>query len=424
MARSHPRPDPQPDHPDPRPADPHPRLQPEADPRAVDDPTREAGLAAAPADVPLIEPLPFEASFEIREPDEDATDRAIRASLASIRRTTFEDEGRELRSVHAKSHGLLRGELQVLALPQPYAQGLFAVPAVHPAVVRLSTSPGDLLDDHVSTPRGFALKVLDVAGERLPGSEADDVQDFVLVDAPAFFAPSAARFLGSLQLLAATTDRAPGLKRALSSVLRGAERVVEAVGGQSGLLTGLGGHPTTHPLGETYFSQVPFLYGPYMAKWSIAPIAPELQALHGEPVDLRDRPDGLRDAIVDWFATRGGAWELRVQLCTDIDRMPIEDASVAWPQDESPFVPVARLVVPAQAAWDADGSAQAEAGLAFSPWHGLALHRPLGAINRVRRTAYAASAQARGATGGCPARRFRRSGRSRGRARRAASSRR
>jgi hypothetical protein len=32
---------------------------------------------------------------------------------------------------------------------------------------------------------------------------------------------------------------------------------------------------------------------------------------------------------------------------------------------------------------------------AFSPWHGIAAHRPLGSIMRVRKAAYEASAQFR-----------------------------
>jgi hypothetical protein len=39
--------------------------------------------------------------------------------------------------------------------------------------MRFSTSPGDLLPDSVSTPRGLALKIFGVTGERLPGSEDD-----------------------------------------------------------------------------------------------------------------------------------------------------------------------------------------------------------------------------------------------------------
>ena len=60
--------------------------------------------------------------------------------------------------MHAKSHGLLRGTLRVLdRLPPDYAQGLFAADGEYPVVLRLSTTPGDLLDDKVSTPRGIAI---------------------------------------------------------------------------------------------------------------------------------------------------------------------------------------------------------------------------------------------------------------------------
>jgi hypothetical protein len=38
--------------------------------------------------------------------------------------------------------------------------------------------------------------------------------------------------------------------------------------------------------------------------------------------------------------------------------------------------------------------------MAFSPWRGLAAHRPLGALNRVRKPAYAASARYRAQANG------------------------
>ncbi len=34
-----------------------------------------------------------------------------------------------------------------------------------------------------------------------------------------------------------------------------------------------------------------------------------------------------------------------MQLCTDLDAMPVEDASVVWPEDKSPHVAVARITV-------------------------------------------------------------------------------
>ncbi len=347
-------------------------------------------------------PIPYDEAYEMLEPHEDETAQQLAQTLMGIGDITFADTGLGLRSVHAKGQGILRGELRVLELPLPYAQGLFAKPATLQAIVRLSTSPGDVLDDNVSTPRGFALKVIGVQGERLPGSEGASTQDFLLVDGPAFLSSSAKDFLGSLKLLAPTTDKVPRLKRAFSAVLRGTERIVEALGGESATLIGLGGHPETNVLGETYFSQVPFLYGLHMAKWSIVPVSPELLALKDAPVDLSGKPDGLRAAVVDHFSKHGAEWDLCVQLCTDIETMPIEDATVRWPEDQSPFVPVARLTLGPQNAWNVDDAARPDENLSFSPWHGLAAHRPLGSVNRVRRLAYSSSADARSSRSRCP----------------------
>lgn len=347
-------------------------------------------------------PIAYDAAYEVREDHEDETAHQLTKTLLEISDTTFKDSGQGLRSVHAKSHALLRGELRVLELPLPYAQGLFSTPKTYPVAIRISTSPGDVLDDRVSTPRGFALKVIGAEGERLPGSEGATTQDFLLVNGPAFLAPTAHKFLGSLKLLASTTDKIPRLKRAFSAILRGTEKALEAVGGESGTIKGMGGHPETNPLGETYFSQTPYLFGLQMAKWQIAPVSPELQALKNAPVDLNDKPDGLRAALNAHFARHGGEWELRVQLCTDNEAMPIEDATVVWSEDASPFVPVARIVVPPQPAWNDARSVEMDDGLSFSPWHGLAAHRPLGSINRVRRAAYEGSVGARSTRGRCP----------------------
>ena len=96
---------------------------------------------------------------------------------------------------------------------------------------------------------------------------------------------------------------------------------------------------------------MPLLYGPYMAKVSVAPVSPELVALAGERIETRGKPNALRDSVNDFFGSRNGEWEPRVQLCTDRERMPVEDASVPWPEAESPYVAVARIVVTPQEAW-------------------------------------------------------------------------
>jgi hypothetical protein len=339
-----------------------------------------------------VAPLRFSPAYEHPEPDEARSLADINVQMHRIQEKTWADGGRALRSVHAKSHGLLVGELRIPAgLPPELAQGIFARPGTLPVVIRLSTTPGDLLPDDVSTPRAMAVKIIGVPGERLPGSEGDVTQDFVLVNGPAFNKPTASAFAGNLKLLAATTDRAEGSKQVLSAALRGLERVVEALGGQSATLTALGGHPETHPLGETYYSQVPVLFGEYFGKICVRPLSPSLRALLGAPVDLDEKPDGLRDAVAAYFETQGGEWELCVQLCTDLTEMPVEDASVVWDEALSPYVPVARIVAGAQASWSELKAEASDKRLAFNPWHGVAAHRPLGGVMRVRRGAYEAA---------------------------------
>ena len=341
-------------------------------------------------------PLIYDPVYEILEEDEAETQQALASTMLGIAETTFKHSGHAMRSVHAKSHGLLIGELQVLDhLPPHLAQGIFAKLGTFPVVMRFSTPPGDLLDDKVSLPRGLAVKVIGVAGARLMGAETAVTQDFVLGNGPAFGVPKAKKFLASLKLVALTTDKVPGLKRALSTVLQGTEKLIEAVGSESATIKSLGGHPETNLLGETYFSQAPILYGQFMAKISIAPVSEALIKLKDATVDLADKPDGLREAIVNFFETQTAEWELRVQLCTDLEVMPIEDSSIAWSEDLSPYIAVARITAKPQLAWSEARASAVDDNMSFSPWHGIAAHRPIGSIMRVRKMAYEMSAHFR-----------------------------
>jgi len=343
-----------------------------------------------------LHPLRYEPAYEVAPADEEETARELREVLMKVARTVLDDESHAYRAVHAKSHGLLLAELQVAAdLPPVLAQGVFAKPARYPVAMRFSTVPGDLLPDSVSTPRGLAIKIVGVGGERVAGSEGQVTQDFVMVNGPAFNAPSAKKFLSSLKLLAGTTDKAPGLKQAFSGALRGLEALIEKAGGESPTLKALGGQAATHILGDTFYTQAPFLYGPYMAKLSVAPVSPELVALKDAAIELDGHPDALRELVIAHFRQHGGEWEVRVQLCADIEQMPIEDASVQWPEDVSPYLTVARIVASPQPAWSRDRSIAVDDGMAFSPWHALAAHRPIGSIMRVRKAAYEMAAQFR-----------------------------
>lgn len=351
----------------------------------------------------MIDPVAFSPDLERPEANEAETARELCSVLRSIMEQTARDTGRGLRAVHAKGHALVEGTFEVAAgLPPALAQGLFAQAQAYRAHMRLSTIPGDDLDDQVSVPRGLALKIVGVEGERLLRSEEENTQDFVLVNAPTFSAPTAAAFLSNLKLLAKTTNRAEWAKIALSKVLRQIEKAIENFGSKSSLLTTLGGHPLTHPLGDRYFSQTPFRFGQYVAKFALAPASQNLVDVAGLQIDLGGRRNGLREEIAKVVGAESTIWDFQVQLLTDLASMPIEDSSRAWPESESAYQTVAKLLVPPQPSWNADRNALLEDCMAFSVWHGLTAHQPLGSINRVRGPAYAMSAEYRRELNRCP----------------------
>jgi hypothetical protein len=63
---------------------------------------------------------------------------------------------------------------------------------------------------------------------------------------------------------------------------------------------------------------------------------------------------------------------------------------VEWPEHDSPYFPVGRIVVPAQNAYSAERRVYFDELLSFNPWHALADHRPLGNVMRARLKAYQA----------------------------------
>ena len=346
------------------------------------------GHGMAPRDPPLL----FQPSFETIPHDEAETQQGLTEAMLSIARKTHADMGHAYRAVHAKAHGYVRARFEVLAdLSPSLAQGLFAEPRSYEAILRFSTTPGDILNDNVSTPRGAALKVLGVSGARLPGSEAERTQNYVLGNSPAFQTPTAKSFLKQLKPLAATTGRAEPVKHAISVASRTAEAALEKVGQKSSTLTTLAGQAPTHLLGDSFYSQAALLHGDYFGKVALSPISPELTALSEQPLELSHHPDAIREAIQQYFRGQPAVWELRVQLATNLERMPIEDAATQWSEVESPYLPVARITAAPQGTWSDDLFEFVEDRLAFNPWIGLAAHRPLGSLMRARRPAYAAA---------------------------------
>ena len=87
-------------------------------------------------------------------------------------------------------------------------------------------------------------------------------------------------------------------------------------------------------------------------------------------------------------------FDLQVQLCTNLEQMPVQDVTVEWPEALSPFVTVAKVRLPAQDISGADNLEKMDA-LSFTPWRVTAEHAPLGEIMRVRKEVYRRSSIAR-----------------------------
>ena len=73
--------------------------------------------------------------------------------------------------------------------------------------------------------------------------------------------------------------------------------------------------------------------------------------------------------------------------------------TTSWPSEEASYVNVARITIKVPQSPDNNEAVEHCEMLAFSPWHSLADHQPLGGINRLRRKVYSDEAEHRGASG-------------------------
>lgn len=338
----------------------------------------------------------YHPGLEVKQANEDATIDAIVESMLRVNTKVFDKHRHATRDAHAKSHGVLKGRLDVYdKLPEPLRQGIFAAPATYPVVLRLSTAPGDLHSDRIAAPRGMAIKLLGVQGPQLlPGREAARTQDLLLVNHPVIAFGHAAAYLKTQKLLEQHADDPEAVRRILAAVAHGGSKALHLLGIENPVVDTLGA-PNNHILGETFYSMAAIRYGDYVAKVCAAPLSDNVRALTGQPLRDDAGESELRDLVVDFFRTQGAEYELRVQLCTDIEKMPIEDASIRWDENDSPYLPVAKLTLPAQEAFSPARRVFADDVLSFNPWQGIAAHQPLGSIMRARIRAYETSSRFR-----------------------------
>ena len=258
-------------------------------------------------------------------------------------------------------------------VPEALRHGLFARPGSHPAYLRFANASKS--DDAAKDLRGLSIRVSGLEGETLWGEPG--LQDFVLNSHPALFVATPEDFLAFARardggsLLRFFADPFDPHLKALMIVLRARARHLS-------------------PLDIRYWSTVPFALGPggaaapagHAVKYSVTPCSDYRTEEAVEPGENQ-----LRAALGAHLAREPACLAFAVQTRGEPDAMPIEDASVVWDEQASPFVTVATITIEEQPLDTAEALGRCERS-AFNPWQSLPEHAPLGRMNAVRRAVY------------------------------------
>jgi catalase len=226
----------------------------------------------------------------------------------------------------------------------------------------------------------MAIKLMGVPGPKLLSSEASaQTQDFVLMNFPVFFIRNAAEFAQFVQADAANRSKAFFATHPVAARIR----------------TAIIAQRVENVLDVRYFSTTPYRLGPHYVKYSVQPVTCGQSRRVAQAGGSRSHSQNyLRERMAAQLASANACFEFMVQLQTDPATMPIEDPTVEWKETQAPFIDVARIVIPRQR-FDSAAQQNFCENLSYTPWHSLAAHRPVGGINRARRTVYEAISRLR-----------------------------
>lgn len=276
------------------------------------------------------------------------------------------------RDAHPKAHGCVTASFTVDPnIPQELRVGTFVPGKKYDAWIRFSN--GSKQDDRENDARGMAIKLLGVDGPRLLSNEAPGAHthDIVLSNHHTFFVSKLGDYVRFMETVA---DKGNPLSffvgwNPLDWHLR-----------EGYLAYKFTSQPISSPLTSRYFSVTPYALGRTAVKYAATPCAGADTS--GEHADA---PDYLASAMKQGLA--GGDACFRFAIQKRQGDMPVEDPTVTWSEDESPFVEVATIRIPRQA-FDSDAQKTFCENLSFTPWHATTPHRPLGSTNRARKVVY------------------------------------
>jgi Catalase len=340
--------------------------------------------------------LPYEEDVEEPPQGEEEAIRKIIDALHKNSEQAFRKYRHAIRDAHAKSHGILFGELRVLPdLAEHLRQGIFAEPGkTYPIVARLSTTSGLIRSDQVRGVRGLGLKVIGVTGDRVDPNFPEPNQDFVFVTEAEFPFKDAIDYsnagMRSATILAHTPDLG---MRVLNVVLRAANQLLRLAGPELPLKYRVFAGENTQTLGIPFYTAAPIRFGRYIAKLCVEPSSESVKALDGKTV--AGGTEAHTDAVVDFFSKNDAEYLVSAQLCTNREDMPIEDATKPWSEHASPYQPVATIAYPRQHPYTPARRIFGDDVLTINSWRATCEHRPLGSINRLKKEVYEASSRYR-----------------------------
>ncbi|EIC29344.1 MULTISPECIES: hypothetical protein [Methylomicrobium] len=329
----------------------------------------------------------------------------------------YPESARLLRDVHPKSHGCVEAVFQIdPELPKEYRIGLFDKPGKrYESIIRFSSTVALVSPDIDKTGkhgcRGMAIKVFDVEGNVLSKDQGENNQDFLMIDQPNFTFANIEDYHRLHRIPGTHNDRPavffapcclrdPRLddieKKAVMKYME--EEKIESDDIQSILSTfkivqSIQTTPIANPLGVSYFSAAPFLFGPdRVMKFSARPRIeiPPTRVPHPSADNY------LRNSLIE--SLKGNeplVFDFRVQIRNDVSEADIENATTVWDEKKYPFVEVARITIPSPQEIDSPETIARCERLAFTPWHALPEYQPIGGINRLRKRIDEISAQYR-----------------------------
>ena len=347
--------------------------------------------------------VPYAPTVEKVDPDFEQTMKIVLDHMRAHMETSVavEGVGRAVRDAHAKGYGIARGEVEILGdLPAPYAQGIYATPGVHDAAVRFSNGTAHTgADRFLGAGCGIGLKIFGIDGPTLLDDEPDSrTFDYAMINAPTFFVNTVEHYVFIQGLFAQIglpppdvplAQKRAAMHRFLHDWITGGGTLPpeEWAWDELGAFLAMARIGCVNLLLSTYWTMGAVRHGDYIAKVRVAPVPSFAEKVTRRALDLESADEVFRPALVAELRARPYEFDIQVQLCADLDSMPVEDVTVEWPQALSPFVTVGKLRLPRQDIGGDDNLERMDA-TSMTPWRVTEAHRPLGNIMRARKEAY------------------------------------